>query len=45
MDEEVLRNAIERLERREESRWLVHIFSVLLHVYNRMRDENDSNRA
>ena len=26
MDEEVLRNAIERLERREESRWLIHIF-------------------
>ena len=37
MDEEVLRNAIERLERREESRWLIHIFSGLLHVC-RVRD-------
>ena len=30
MDEEVLRNAVERLERREESRWLIHIFSELM---------------
>jgi len=32
MDEEVLRNAIEQLERREESRWLIHIFSELQNV-------------
>jgi len=35
MDEEVLRNAIEQLERREESRWL-------LHVYNRMRERREN---
>jgi len=35
MDEEVLRNAIEHLERREESRWL-------LHVYNRMRESREN---
>ncbi|HEC56454.1 MAG TPA: tetratricopeptide repeat protein [Candidatus Syntrophoarchaeum butanivorans] len=39
MDGEVLRNAIERLKRREESRWLIHIFSALRNVYNRMRDK------
>jgi len=45
MDEEVLRNAIERLKRRVESRWLIHIFSELRNVYNRMRDGNNSRRA
>jgi len=38
MGEEVLRNAIEHLERREESRWLIHIFSELRNVYNWMRN-------
>ena len=42
MDEEVLRNAIERLKRREESRWLIHIFLALLHVYNRMRERREN---
>ena len=37
-DKEVLRNAIEQLESREESRWLVHIFSELWNMYNRMRE-------
>jgi len=45
MDEEVLRNAVERLKRREESRWLIHIFSELRNVYNKMRDGNNSRRA
>jgi len=45
MGEEVLRNAVERLERREESGWLIHIFSELRNVYNRMRDGNNSRRA
>ena len=45
MDEEVLRNAVERLESREGSRWLIHIFSELRNVYNKMRDGNDSRRA
>ena len=47
MDEEVLRNAVERLESREGSRcrWLIHIFSALMQMYNRMRDGNDSRRA
>jgi len=45
MDEEVLRNAVERLESREGSRWLIHIFSELRNVYNRMRDGNNSRRA
>ncbi|MCW7080625.1 MAG: tetratricopeptide repeat protein [Candidatus Methanospirare jalkutatii] len=35
MDEEVLRNAIEHLESREEGRWL-------LHVYNRMRERREN---
>jgi len=42
MDEEVLRNAIERLNRKEESRWLIHIFLALLHVYNRMRERREN---
>ena len=42
MDEEVLRNAIEQLERREESRWLIHIFSELQNVYNRMRERREN---
>jgi len=42
MDEEVLRNAIERLERREESKWLILIFSALLHAYNRMRERREN---
>jgi len=42
MDEEVFRNAVERLESREGSRWLIHIFSELRNVYNRMRDGNDN---
>jgi len=47
MEEEVLRNAVERLERREGSRcrWLIHIFSELRNVYNKMRDGNNSRRA
>lgn len=45
MDEEVLRNAVERLKRREESRWLIHIFSALMQMYNKMRDGNNSRRA
>jgi len=44
MDGGILRNAIERLESREGSRWLIHIFSALLHVC-RMRDGNNSRRA
>jgi len=42
MDEEVLRNAIERLERREESKWLILIFSELRNVYNRMRERREN---
>ena len=42
MDEEVLRNAIEQLERREESKWLIHIFSELRNVYNRMRERREN---
>jgi len=42
MDEEVLRNAIEQLERREESKWLIHIFSELRNVYNRMRNGREN---
>jgi len=42
MDEEVLRNAIEHLERREESKWLIHIFSELRNVYNRMRERREN---
>jgi len=42
MDEEVLRNAIEQLERREESKWLIHIFSALRNVYNRMRESREN---
>jgi len=42
MDEEVLRNAIERLERREESKWLILIFSALRNVYNGMRDGREN---
>jgi len=45
MGEEVLRNAVERLKRRVGSRWLIHIFSELRNVYNRMRDGNNSRRA
>ena len=45
MDGGILRNAVERLERREGSRWLIHIFSELWNVYNRMRDGNNSRRA
>ena len=45
MDEEVLRNAVERLESREGSRWLIHIFSELRNVYNKMHDGNNSRRA
>jgi len=41
----ISRNAIERLMSREESRWLIHIFSELRNVYNRMRDGNNSRRA
>jgi len=42
MDEEALRNAIERLERREESKWLILIFSELRNVYNRMRERREN---
>ena len=43
MDKEVLRNAIERLNRREESKWLILIFSELLRVlYNRMRERREN---
>ena len=42
MDEEVLRNAIERLKRREESRWLIPNFLALLRVYNRMRGRREN---
>ena len=45
MDGGILRNAVERLKSREKSRWLIHIFSVLRNVYNRMRDGNNSRRA
>jgi len=39
---EVLRNAIEQLGRREESKWLIHIFSELQNMYNRMRDGREN---
>ena len=45
MEGGISRNAVERLERREGSRWLIHIFSELRNVYNKMRDGNDSRRA
>jgi len=45
MDGGILRNAVERLKSREGSRWLIHIFSELRNVYNRMRDGNNSRRA
>jgi len=41
MDEEVLRNAIERLKRREESRWLIPNFLALLRVC-RMRERREN---
>ena len=45
MDGGILRKAVERLERREENGWLIHIFSVLRNVYNRMRGGNNSRKA
>jgi len=41
MDEEVLRNAIERLKRREESKWLIPNFLALLRVC-RMRERREN---
>jgi len=42
MDEEVLKNAVEQLENREESRWFIHIFLGLLHDVCRMRDGREN---